>query len=188
MALSSLIPPTEQTDDEEPERTAEEVLAAIPGVTIIKSTKDARKQDVTLFYFDQPIDHKDASAGTFRQYCVLHYKGRDCVNVLHTQGYSSNEPEKMYQPELSTILDGNCIEIEHRYYMHSPINKDAENYDAEYWKYNTAAQSTADLHAIVTVLKQSGYFKGKWVSTGKGEGDYYPLGVSFVCHKKCLHL
>lgn len=176
------IPPTEETEDDEPEKTAAEVLADIPGVTIIKDTKDAKKQDVTLFYFDQPIDHNDASAGTFRQYCVLHYRGRDCVNALHTQGYSTNEPEMMSQPDLSTILDGNYIEIEHRYYKHSPINKDAENYDAEYWKYNTAAQSTADLHAIVTALKKSGYFNGKWVSTGVSKNGiltalysyYYP--------------
>ncbi len=176
------LPPSEQPSGEEPEKTAAEVLAGIPGVTIIESTKDAGKQDVTTFYFDQPIDHKDASAGTFRQYCVLHYKGRDCVNVLHTQGYSTNEPTQMYQPDLVTILDGNYIEIEHRYYKHSPINKDAANYDAEYWKYNTAAQSTADLHAIVTALKQSGYFNGKWVSTGVSKNGiltalyayYYP--------------
>ena len=176
------VPPTEQPEDDEPEKTAAEVLSAIPGVTIIQNTQDAKKQDVTLFYFDQPIDHNDASAGTFRQYCALHYKGRNCVNALHTQGYSTNEPEQMSQPDLSTILDGNYIEIEHRYYKHSPINKDAENYDAEYWKYNTAAQSTADLHTIVTALKQSGYFNGKWVSTGVSKNGiltalyayYYP--------------
>lgn len=151
---------------EQPEKTAVDVLAAIPGVNIIQNTKDASKRDITTFYFDQPVDHNDASAGTFRQYCVLHYKGRDCVTVLHTQGYSTNEPDKLWQPDLVTVLDGNYIEIEHRYYRHSTINLDAENYDAEYWKYNTAAQSTADLHTIVTALKQTGCFNGKWVSTG----------------------
>ena len=72
-------PPIEQS-----EKTAADVLANIPGVNIIQNTKDANKRDITTFYFDQPIDHNDASAGTFRQYCVLHYKGRDCVTVLHT--------------------------------------------------------------------------------------------------------
>lgn len=167
---------------EQPEKTADEVLANIPGVTIIKNTKDAKKLDVTTFYFDQPVDHNDASAGTFRQYCVLHYKGRDCVTALHTQGYSTLETDKLMQPDLVTILDGNYIEIEHRYYRHSTINLDAEKYDAEYWKYNTAAQSTADLHAIVTALKQTGSFNGKWVSTGVSKNGmltalyafYYP--------------
>ncbi len=37
---------------EQPEKTAAEVLANIPGVTIIKNTKDAKKLDITTFYFD----------------------------------------------------------------------------------------------------------------------------------------
>lgn len=45
---------------EQPEKTAVDVLAAIPGVNIIQNTKDASKRDITTFYFDQPIDHNDA--------------------------------------------------------------------------------------------------------------------------------
>lgn len=159
-------PSSDTTPTVEPVKTAAEVLATIQGVSDIQETKDAGNYDVTTFCFEQPIDHSNPAAGTFKQYCTLHYKGPNEVTVLHTQGYSSKEPKEMKQNDFITNLDGNFLEVEHRYYMHSPINKGADYYDPNYWAYNTAAQSTADLHAIVTVLKNTGCFKGKWVSTG----------------------
>jgi len=152
----------------EPVKTAEELLQDIPGVTIIQTTKDFYGEDITTFYYEQPIDHTDASAGTFQQYCVLHYKGPEHVTVLHTQGYSTQDPEEFHQLDIAENLDANYIEVEHRYYKHSLINFVEEQTDCtgDYWKYNTAAQSTADLHAIVTALKATDGFKGKWVSTG----------------------
>lgn len=173
LAVMFLVGCTDNTDTpaspvEEPVKTASEVLSKIPGVTIIKDTLDREKKTVTYFYFDQPIDHEDASAGTFRQYCALHYKGPDHVTVLHTQGYSTSEPKYFQQLHLATNLDANYIEVEHRYYKHSLINfvEGKTNCYGDYWDVNTAAQSTADLHAIVTALKATGCFNSKWVSTG----------------------
>ena len=189
LAVMFLVGCTDNTDTpaspvEEPVKTASEVLSKIPGVTIIKDTLDREKKTVTYFYFDQPIDHEDASAGTFRQYCALHYKGPDHVTVLHTQGYSTSEPKYFQQLHLATNLDANYIEVEHRYYKHSLINFVEGHTDCsgDYWNVNTAAQSTADLHAIVTVLKGTGCFKNKWVSTGVSKNGiltalyayYYP--------------
>lgn len=171
----------------EPVKTASELLSEIPGVTIIKDTIDVDKLPITYFYFEQPIDHTDASAGTFSQYCALHYKGPDHVTVLHTQGYSTTDPKDYKQLDLAKNLDANYIEVEHRYYMHSLINFVEEQTDCtgDYWKVNTAAQSTADLHAIVTALKGTGCFKNKWVSTGVSKNGiltslyayYYPNEV-----------
>lgn len=153
---------------EEPVKTAAEVLSEIPGVTLIKDTVDVDGNSVTFFYFKQPIDHEDASAGTFQQYCALHYKGPDHVTVLHSQGYSTVERKEYKQLHLAPNLDANYIEVEHRYYKRSLINfvEDQTDCTGDYWDYNTAAQSTADLHAVVTALKGTGGFKNKWVSTG----------------------
>lgn len=174
-------------EPEEPVKTAEELLADIPGVTILQTTKDSIGEDITVFYFEQPIDHTDPSAGTFQQYCVLHYKGSDHVTVLHTQGYSTYDPKKFRSRDLAKNLDANFIEVEHRYYEHSLVNYEEGVTDCtgDYWKYNTAAQSTADLHAIVTALKATNCFKGKWVSTGTSKNGiltslyayYYPNEV-----------
>ena len=147
-------PPAKKTAE-----TAEEVLSQIPGVIVIQNTLDAKGNPVTYFYFEQLIDHEDASAGTFLQYCVLHYKGPDHLTVLHTQGYS------VFEPDVYQVLP---LEVEHRYHRRSLINFVANETDCtgDYWKYNTAAQSTADLHTIVTALRATGCFENKWVSTG----------------------
>ena len=182
--VEPVTPEPEEPVVEEPVKTAAELLSEIPGVTIIKDTIDADKKTVTYFYYEQPIDHTDASAGTFQQYCALHYKGPDHVTVLHTQGYSTTEPKNYRQLDLAKNLDANYIEVEHRYYKHSLINfvEKVTDCTGDYWKVNTAAQSTADLHAIVTALKGTGCFKNKWVSTGVSKNGiltslyayYYP--------------
>lgn len=171
-----------QKESVEPVRTADELLSLVDGVTIIKDTVDADQASVTYFYYDQPIDHSNAAAGTFRQYCVLHYKGADHVTVLHTQGYSTADRKVFKQVDLAKNLDANYIEVEHRYFRNSAINKGADYFSADYWQYNTAAQSTADLHRVVTALKATGCFKNKWVSTGVSKNGmltalyayYYP--------------
>lgn len=184
------VPPVPEPDPDpvvEPVKTASELLSEMPGVTIIKDTVDVDKLPVTYFYYEQPIDHTDATAGTFKQYCALHYKGPDHVTVLHTQGYSTQEPKFYKQLDIAKNLDANYIEVEHRYYMHSLINFEPQKTDCygDYWKVNTAAQSTADLHAIVTALKGTNCFKNKWVSTGVSKNGiltslyayYYPNEV-----------
>ena len=174
------INPTTPEEPDEPEevvKTASEVLKEIEGVSDIKEEKDEDGNSVTSFYFKQPIDHKNPAAGTFVQYCVLHYKGSKHTTVMHTHGYSitTSKNAKVRQLELAKILDANYLAVEHRYYYRSIIGLTEEDtikgipstkVQNEYWKYNTAEQSTADLHNIVTALKKSGYFDGKWVSSG----------------------
>lgn len=174
------INPTTPEEPDEPEevvKTASEVLKEIEGVSDIKEEKDEDGNSVTSFYFKQPIDHKNPAAGTFVQYCVLHYKGSKHTTVMHTHGYSitTSKNAKVRQLELAKILDANYLAVEHRYYYRSIIGLTEEDtikgipstkVQNEYWKYNTAEQSTADLHNIVTALKESGYFDGKWVSSG----------------------
>jgi len=174
------INPTTPEKPDEPEevvKTASEVLKEIEGVSDIKEEKDEDGNSVTSFYFKQPIDHKNPAAGTFVQYCVLHYKGSKHTTVMHTHGYSitTSKNAKVRQLELAKILDANYLAVEHRYYYRSIIGLTEEDtikgipstkVQNEYWKYNTAEQSTADLHNIVTALKKSGYFDGKWVSSG----------------------
>ena len=174
------INPTTPEEPDEPEevvKTASEVLKEIEGVSDIKEEKDEDGNSVTSFYFKQPIDHKNPAAGTFVQYCVLHYKGSKHTTVMHTHGYSitTSKNAKVRQLELAKILDANYLAVEHRYYYRSIVGLTEEDtikgipstkVQNEYWKYNTAEQSTADLHNIVTALKKSGYFDGKWVSSG----------------------
>ena len=172
--------PTPGEEPKEPEevvKTARELLSEMKGVTNIKDEKDVDGNDIISFLFEQPVDHKNPAAGKFSQYCVLHYKGPKHTTLLHTQGYSitKSEKQKVRQMDLAKILDANYLEVEHRYYYRSTIGLDdidvkagipVERVKGDYWKYNTAEQSTADLHDIVTAMKNSGCFNGKWVSSG----------------------
>lgn len=178
--------------------TAGEVLGMIDRVTVILDTIDSDKSNVVYFYFKQPIDHNNPGAGTFQQYCVLHYEHPDSLTVLHTQGYSIAEKKTFRQLDLSRNFGGNYIEVEHRYYKRSEIGDSRNEYEqASYWDNNTAEQSTADLHDIVTALKGTNAFSGKWISSGVSKNGiltsmyayYYPNEVDVYvpfCAPFCL--
>lgn len=167
-------------------QTARDILAKSDRVTIIKDTIDKDGSKVTYFYFNQPLDHKNPEAGSFKQYCAFHYRHPDSVTILHTQGYSISERKYFSQPDISKIFGGNYLEVEHRYYKRSEIGNSGEDYKTpSYWNLNTAAQSTADLHDIVTAMKTTKAFNGKWISTGISKNGilttlyayYYPNEV-----------
>lgn len=155
-----------------------DVLKNVSGVSDVSAFTDKDGKRTVAFWFTQPVDHSNPSAGTFKQKCVLHYEHADSTVVLHTQGYAMAEDSLQRQVDISRLLGANFLEVEHRFYGYSqiePLN----------WDYNTAAQSTADLHAIVTALKGTKAFHGKWLSTGTSKNGiltalyayYYPNEV-----------
>ncbi len=105
----------------------------------------------------QPVDHFAVDGPTFTQKVFLTHAGKKRPTVMSTQGYNvRNRPN-----EIARILDGNHLNIEHRYFATStPEDKD--------WKYLTLEQATADLHKINQLFKQ--FYDDKWVSTGISKG------------------
>lgn len=143
------------------------VLAKLGNKVEIASTgKDTNNKSVVFFYFTQLVDHNDPSKGTFQQYCVLHYKGKDNITVLQTNGYSIREKENYMIDDMANIFDTNYLEVEHRYNKRSGLDLEYNIKSPEYWQYNTTEQATADLHEIVTAFKETSDFNGKWISTG----------------------
>lgn len=56
-------PPEEEPEvPEEVVKTARELLSEMKGVTNIKDEKDVDGNDITSFYFEQPVDHKSPSS------------------------------------------------------------------------------------------------------------------------------
>ncbi|MBR5964636.1 MAG: hypothetical protein IK015_00730 [Treponema sp.] len=176
---------------------AKQVLAKLGNKARIDSTgKDSKGSSVVFFYFTQPVDHNDPSQGTFEQYCALHYKGKNHKTILQTNGYSLPEPKDYFIEDIGYIFDANYIEVEHRYYKRSDIGIQTEDYTGDYWKYNTAAQATADLHEIVTAFKATCDFEQKWISAGLSKNGiltamyaykfpndvdvYVPFGAPFI--------
>ena len=158
---------SEQSNPPTQENPAVEVLKKFGDrVTIDSIGTDLEGKSVVYFYFTQPLDHNDKSKGTFKQYCAFHYKGKDKITVINTNGYSIADKDKFLIQDIEAIFDTNYLEVEHRYFNHSKLDLPVEYTKADYWKYNKAIYSTADLHEIVKALKDTGDFQGKWISTG----------------------
>ena len=106
---------------------------------------------------EQPLDHKNLAAGTFKQYVYVSYVDEAMPTVLVTEGY--NATPQTY--ELSKILKGNQVQVEYRFYGKSRP-------DTIQWQYLTNQQAVEDYHKLVMKLKR--LFTGKWISTGISKG------------------
>lgn len=106
----------------------------------------------------QPIDHQNPSLGYFYQRVFLSHRGFDKPVVFVTEGY---EQPRAFKNELTSLLQANQIEVEHRYFG---ISK-PEKID---WEYLTVEQEAQDLHHINQLLKE--IYSGKWISTGISKG------------------
>ncbi|MBE0423830.1 MAG: hypothetical protein IBX66_07810 [Lutibacter sp.] len=106
---------------------------------------------------EQPLDHKNPAAGTFKHYVYLSHTDIKMPTVLITEGYHANPGTY----ELSKILKGNQVQVEYRFYGKSRP-------DTIPWQYLTNDQAIEDYHKLVTKLKR--LYTGKWISTGISKG------------------
>jgi hypothetical protein len=158
------------TPGTEPERSdaVYKALSAIPGVsevTIQKNTGSERRG--YYFYVDQYVDNSDPTKGTFKQLCLLEYEKPEAPVVLWTDGYALGDTiENIPYPDVATHLEANVLHVEHRYFGHS-LPEPIEDVDFTYFY---ASQAAADLHRVVTLMKQHFFTKGnKWVSAGSSK-------------------
>src|SRR5688500_15441650 len=91
-----------------------EQLQALPGVTV---TELPPRPDARQFrrLVTQPVDHTRPNGATFQQRVVLRSRGVELPTTLASTGYGlfgSNPRDN----ELSFLLGGNAITVEHRYF------------------------------------------------------------------------
>ena len=106
---------------------------------------------------NQPLDHNNSEAGTFKHYVYLSHIDIKKPMVLITEGYNANP--RTY--ELSKILRSNQIQVEYRFYGKSRP-------DSIQWNYLKNDQAIEDYHQLVSKLKT--LYKSKWISTGISKG------------------
>lgn len=115
-----------------------------------------------VMYVQQPVDHRDASKGSFAQRVFVRHRGFDRPTVMVTEGYAAGYARwKGYDEEIARALDANLVVVEHRYFGKSvpnPIN----------WEELNLTNATADLHHVNQLLKQ--LYPQAWVSTGISKG------------------
>lgn len=162
-------------------------LKAIPGVTDVqvaqgrgRGGQGAGAAENFQLTFEQPVDHKDPSAGKFQQRFYVTHVDFDKPVILGTEGYAANGAGG--GGELRGILGAsNVITVEHRYFGRSvPAAKDG----SVPWQYLTVKNAADDMHGIVSAMKT--LYHGKWVATGTSKGGqtslfykcYYPDDVN----------
>lgn len=126
----------------------------------------------------QPINHNNTQGGFFDQQVLLGIQDPKSITILQTSGYAIpkhfNNPN--YKTELTAIVNGNQVLIEHRYFGSSIP-------DSLTKEFLTYEQASNDDHFIKEKLAR--LLTGKWVSTGLSKsGDaalayrfYYPNDV-----------
>lgn len=137
----------------------EAALFELPDVIFKKiDTPDGYKAAFEL-QIKQAIDHNHPENGYFYQRAYLSHRGFDRPTVMCTEGYTRAK-NRIY--ELTNLVQGNQIDIEHRYFGESMPSKTGT------FTHLNLEQATADLHHINEVFRQ--IYSGKWISTGISKG------------------
>ena len=136
----------------------ETLLFELPDVIFTKIETAKNFKATYQLKIKQPIDHSDTSKGYFYQRVFLSHKDFEQPTIMITEGF---DRPKNRIVELTKLLDGNQILIEHRFFGESlPDSLD--------YKYLTLKQVTGDLHHINELFKS--IYKNKWLSTGVSKG------------------
>lgn len=67
--------------------------------------------------YEQPVDHRNPSKGTFKQRLTLLHKDTSRPTVFFTSGYNVNTNPRRSEP--TTIVDGNQVSLEYRFFTPS---------------------------------------------------------------------
>ena len=124
----------------------------------------------------EPVDHLDPRGAKFTQRFTLVFSSYDTPMVLNSSGYGI-APSLPYTTPLTYLMNGNEIELEHRFFGESmPESKD--------WKKLNIFQAASDEHRIIQALRP--LFEKKWLTTGISKGGmtatyhrfFYPNDVA----------
>jgi hypothetical protein len=142
------------------------LLDASSEVEYLSAEGDPFFKENYLIYFEQPLDHNNPDAGTFKQRVWLSHKKNTAPMVMVTEGYSAPAP---YKSELAELLSANQIVVEHRFFGESVP-------EGMPWQYLTIEQAANDHQNVVEYFRQ--LYKGDWVSTGISKG-----GQAAIIHR-----
>lgn len=143
-------------------QTLEERLKSIPEISDVKKLElSDHFTEKFEFRYQQYINPNDTSQGTFQQKVVLCHKDFVSPVVVGLEGYEI-WTDNAY--ELTRIVSGNQLSIEHRFFKHSRPEGGIP------WEHLTIANAANDQHNIIQKLKQRIYAHNKFVSTGISKG------------------
>lgn len=155
----------------------QEALYALPDVVFTPMDSPEGVSESYVLRIRQPLDHQHPEKGSFWQRVYLEHTGFDRPMTIVTHGYNVPRDTRY---EVSQLLDGNQLLVEHRYFGESMP-------DSVDYAYLNLEQATADYHRIRELFRD--LYPGKWLSTGISKGGqttifyryFYPndVDVSF---------
>ncbi|MFG2295467.1 S28 family serine protease [Streptomyces sp. NPDC048603] len=134
-------------------------ILAIPGMSLIEEKPYTGYRFFVLNY-EQPVDHRKPWQGTFKQRITLLHKDTDRPTVFFTSGYNVNTNPRRSEP--TTIIDGNQVSMEYRFFTPS------RPADPANWSNLNIKQAADDQHRIHQALKK--IYSKKWIATGGSKG------------------
>ncbi len=144
-------------------------LRALPGMTV--QERPSRVPGMRFFQLrlEQPVDHQNPQGPRFQQLMTLLHRGTSAPVLMNTGGYAINPNPTSRLIELTSLIQGNQLYVEHRFFGES-IPSPAT------YEHLTLQQASADLHRVVQTLKA--VYPGKWVSSGASKG-----GMTSIYHR-----
>ncbi|MEJ7599889.1 MAG: S28 family serine protease [Kofleriaceae bacterium] len=143
-------------------------LAALPGVTVEQTETNLPFYTYYVLQFTQPVDHDAPGGQTFSQRVSLVHHDLDVPMVALTSGYHDYYRDRT--AELTNLVFGNQISIEHRYFADSrPEPTD--------WTKLTIEQMAADEHHIIEALRT--IYDVPFLTTGGSKG-----GMTATYHRR----
>ena len=143
-------------------------LEALPGVTAVEEATETAGYSYIVLRFTQPVDHADPAGLAFEQRVSLLHTDTAAPMVVQTSGYWDYYLDNPV--ELTRMLGGNQISIEHRYFGESrPSPAD--------WSKLTIEQMASDQHVIITALRT--IYGGAFITTGGSKG-----GMTAIYHRR----
>jgi hypothetical protein len=147
-------------DGSDAPKTLLQQLEVLPGVHDVQqlTTLSAGYQYFVL-HFEQPVDHGDPDGPSFLQKVSLMHRDLSLPMVEYTSGYWDYYNDRLV--ELTGLLGGNQVSIEHRYF-------DSSRPDPVDWSKLTIEQMAHDQHAITSALRM--VYSGAFITAGASKG------------------
>ncbi len=155
----------------EPELVSGELLdrlRALPGVSATPTMTETDGFSYIVLQFTQPVDHEDPDGPTFEQEVSLLHRDLAAPMIVQTSGYWDYYLDSPV--ELTRLVDGNQISIEHRFFGTSRP-------DPADWSKLTIKQMADDQHRVIAALRT--IYDGAFVTTGGSKG-----GMTAIYHRR----
>ncbi|KAK1225863.1 hypothetical protein PQX77_011191 [Marasmius sp. AFHP31] len=148
---------------------------APPGKVFKRSSGEEIPPYDTIYYFDQLIDHNNASRGTFKQrywHTAEFYEPGGPIILYspgesNAEGYTSRLTNSSVTGHMAQIFNGATVVLEHRFYGFSNPVEDLKG--STLAKYHTIEQAIGDLEYFVKNVElpmEVGEGKVPWILAG----------------------